>query len=448
MQVDCPALDDRLEEVALDELHRQDEGERRDPDLPSPRRQTRRGRRRDRRRTRRGRERTPRGRRGPRARTRAARPGARAPIPISDASIAAMSAVPRTKPVRARAHARRPARSIAGWFSLEKRRRVRRPELGPSRRTKYSIATASTSAGQESGAGLRRRRRGSRMHRARNRRARTRDPPSRASDRLNGSPSRSCRRCRSRRRVERRRELVVLRHDGRRDDRRAARPRTRARRPGRAAAAGRSIRRRIITSEGRQCRGASSARPGRQDDDADVPQQREHGEQDAQRQAEQPPGPTRCPLQVLGPLAEASPAGSRSAATHRRTSSLAGSDEDDLPELLARLEPLVRGAGLREREHRVDVDPRSSRADEVVGAEEVLRVPIVEPSTVELLPPEPVQLRRRVRPARRAADDDAAARLHRPERPLPRRLADVSRRRRRRPPCLLRRRDDVAAVRG
>ena len=64
------------------------------------------------------------------------------------------------------------------------------------------------------------------------------------------------------------------------------------------------------------------------------------------------------------------------------------------------------------------------RGDEVVGAEKVLARPHRGAVDDELLPPEAVQRRRRVRAARGAADDDAPGRPHRRERARPGRLAD------------------------
>ena len=75
----------------------------------------------------------------------------------------------------------------------------------------------------------------------------------------------------------------------------------------------------------------------------------------------------------------------------------------------------------------------SARCDEVVGALEVLRRPHRRSEHRELLPPDPVESRRRVRPGRRAADDDRARAG--PRRPAtfarsPRRRARRRRRRR------------------
>ena len=119
-------------------------------------------------------------------------------------------------------------------------------------------------------------------------------------------------------------------------------------------------------------------------------------------------------------------AGSRAAGRPRPTLvSSAGMREHDLPELLARLQPLVRGAGLGEREDRVDHRLRAPARDQLVGALEVGARAHRRAEHVELLPPDAVERRRRVRAARRAADDDPPAGPRGLQRALPRRLADV-----------------------
>src|SRR5436305_14446471 len=72
--------------------------------------------------------------------------------------------------------------------------------------------------------------------------------------------------------------------------------------------------------------------------------------------------------------------------------------EDDLAELLAGLEPLVRRADLLERQHGVDDRKRAAACDELVGAGEVLSGTHRGAKDRELLPPDPVQRSRRVRP--------------------------------------------------
>jgi hypothetical protein len=62
-------------------------------------------------------------------------PKIQSPSPISEASMAAMSAVPRTKPPRT-SHARRPARSIAGRVPGEHNARIHAHNRAPSRSTK------------------------------------------------------------------------------------------------------------------------------------------------------------------------------------------------------------------------------------------------------------------------------------------------------------------------
>src|SRR5438552_2425670 len=83
--------------------------------------------------------------------------------------------------------------------------------------------------------------------------------------------------------------------------------------------------------------------------------------------------------------------------------------EDDLAELLARLEPLVRGARLGEREDGVHHRPGTAALDELVGALEVGARAHRRAEDRELLPPDAVERRRRVRAARGPAHGDAAA---------------------------------------
>src|SRR3954452_3059604 len=65
--------------------------------------------------------------------------------------------------------------------------------------------------------------------------------------------------------------------------------------------------------------------------------------------------------------------GTSNAPLQRATSRQALLDrEDDLAQLLAGLEPLVRGADLLEREHRVDHGARAATRNELVGACEIL----------------------------------------------------------------------------
>src|SRR5437763_9148867 len=78
--------------------------------------------------------------------------------------------------------------------------------------------------------------------------------------------------------------------------------------------------------------------------------------------------------------------------------------EDDLAELLARLEPLVRGADLFQWQYRVDDRQCAAARNELVGAREVLAGSHRGAEGGELLPPDPVQCRRRVGPAPRPAD--------------------------------------------
>src|SRR2546421_7680037 len=93
--------------------------------------------------------------------------------------------------------------------------------------------------------------------------------------------------------------------------------------------------------------------------------------------------------------------------------------EDDLAELLARLEPLVRGADLFERQHRVDDRQRAAARDELVRAREVLAGSHRGAEDRELLPPDPVQRRRRGPPRRGAPDGGPAPPRPRPGRPPP-----------------------------
>src|SRR5438093_7768308 len=109
----------------------------------------------------------------------------------------------------------------------------------------------------------------------------------------------------------------------------------------------------------------------------------------------------------------------------RKSSRSTGNAEHDLAELLAGLEPLVRGAGLGEREDRVDDRPRTAALDELEGAFEVLLGAHRGAENRELLPPHPLEGSGRIRPARRAADDHAAALGGDVERGPPGRLADM-----------------------
>src|SRR5205085_7414781 len=84
--------------------------------------------------------------------------------------------------------------------------------------------------------------------------------------------------------------------------------------------------------------------------------------------------------------------------------------EDDLAQLLAGLEPLVRGADLLEREYRVDHGARAATRNELVGACEILARSHRGAEDRELLPPDAVQCCRRVRPARRALHGPPAGR--------------------------------------
>src|SRR5262249_34971427 len=99
--------------------------------------------------------------------------------------------------------------------------------------------------------------------------------------------------------------------------------------------------------------------------------------------------------------------------------------EDDLAELLARLEPLVGGADLLPRQYRLDDRQRAAAGHELVGASEILAGAHRGTEDRELLPPDPMQRRGRVRAGRRAADGDPTSRSRNLERGRPRRLADV-----------------------
>src|SRR5207244_2733411 len=96
-----------------------------------------------------------------------------------------------------------------------------------------------------------------------------------------------------------------------------------------------------------------------------------------------------------------------------------------LAELLARLHPLVGGADLLEWEDLVDDRARAAARDQLVRAGEVLGRSHRRAEDRELLPPHAVQLRRRVRARRRAADRYATLVRGEVEGLLPRRLADV-----------------------
>src|SRR6185437_1948889 len=98
---------------------------------------------------------------------------------------------------------------------------------------------------------------------------------------------------------------------------------------------------------------------------------------------------------------------------------------DDLAELLAAFEPLVRGAYLLEREHHVDHRARAAACNELVGACEILPRSHRGAEDRELLPPDAVQRCGRVGPTRRAAHGDSAAGRRDLERRRPRRLADA-----------------------
>src|SRR5215471_7800828 len=85
----------------------------------------------------------------------------------------------------------------------------------------------------------------------------------------------------------------------------------------------------------------------------------------------------------------------------------------------------LRGLDFVEREDVVDDGPRTAARDELVGAREVARGSHRRAEDGELLPPDPVEVGRRIRPGRGAADRDATARRGDVERGPPRRLADV-----------------------
>src|SRR6188472_2778767 len=86
-----------------------------------------------------------------------------------------------------------------------------------------------------------------------------------------------------------------------------------------------------------------------------------------------------------------------------------GNGEDDLAELLARLEALVRFADRLERIDPVDLRLRAPGTHELVRSLEVRARAHRRADDRELLPPHAVQLRGRVRAARRTADGDPAA---------------------------------------
>src|ERR671930_1332429 len=91
-------------------------------------------------------------------------------------------------------------------------------------------------------------------------------------------------------------------------------------------------------------------------------------------------------------------------------SSSARDGEDDLAELLACLHALVRGTGLGEREDGVYNRAGAAARDELVSALEILFRAHRRAVDRQLFPPEAVERRRRVRPARRAADPGAPPR--------------------------------------
>src|SRR5207248_11481480 len=100
---------------------------------------------------------------------------------------------------------------------------------------------------------------------------------------------------------------------------------------------------------------------------------------------------SRLPRVTRAPLASSRrrglggpPAG---ASTKKRAAALLRDPEHDLPELLARLEPLVRRPRLREREHRAHHRPPPAAAHELVGALEVRLRPHRRAVDGELLPP-------------------------------------------------------------
>src|ERR671919_2524387 len=106
-------------------------------------------------------------------------------------------------------------------------------------------------------------------------------------------------------------------------------------------------------------------------------------------------------------------------------SRLVGDGEDDLAKLASLLEVLVRLRGALEGEDSVDDRLRLAPRDQLVGALEILAGPHRRAVDRELLPPDPVELSRRVGPARRAADRNARGRSGSLQRRLPGVLADV-----------------------
>src|ERR671935_2321325 len=87
---------------------------------------------------------------------------------------------------------------------------------------------------------------------------------------------------------------------------------------------------------------------------------------------------------------------------------LARNPQDDLAELFARLEPLVRSGGVCEREYVVDDRADAAGGDQLVHRFEVLARAHRRAVHGQLLPPNPVELGRRVRSGGRAAYRDAA----------------------------------------
>ena len=85
----------------------------------------------------------------------------------------------------------------------------------------------------------------------------------------------------------------------------------------------------------------------------------------------------------------------------------------------------MRGGGFAEREDPVDDRLRGPARDEVVDAREVGSRPHRRAEDGELLPPDAMELGRRVRPAGRSADDDPPFGRRRLQRGLPGRLAHV-----------------------
>src|SRR4051812_13033146 len=104
---------------------------------------------------------------------------------------------------------------------------------------------------------------------------------------------------------------------------------------------------------------------------------------------------------------------------------LAGDTEHDLAELLACFETLVRCGSFGERQHLVDDRNGTTRLDELVDGFEVPRRAHRRTEDRQLLPPDAMEIRRRVRSGRGAADADTPRRPRRVECALPRRLADV-----------------------